>query len=336
MAEPLDGVMQAVNAGGDEPIDASVRGDVVDSERLGDLVGRDGEEIVAFLRESRVPRLRPVLVALASRAAGGSAVDPELQYAAELLHLALSVHDVALGPHNNRRHTLARTLLRGVGWIGSNRLLLRAMDLARHASTPGAIDELLDTLSAFHEGQVVSERMQAVGPPDLGAWSDHANGHTGALLSFCCRVGGRVGGSGAGDVAALGRYGRHVGRLWHIAEDVVLLQGPDAVEQLVGRALVGRPMLPVAVALDRRPEAASLWHEVVRDHDADAATRLLAVLRDTRAVAGTREIAAREHWSARQEVARFEETTYRRSLERLASGLARAPYDDVVPGFTRS
>lgn len=329
MREPLDGVIQAVSDAGGASFDAMVRDELVDAERLGDLVGKGGDDVVAFLRESRAPRLRPVLVVLAARASGGSAVDPELQYAAELLHLALSVHDMALGPHGNRRHILARTLLRGVGWLGGNRLLLRAMDLARHADTPGAIDELVDTLGAFHEGQVVSERMLQGGVPDREAWSDHANGHTGALLSFCCRVGGRVGASGAGDLAALGRYGRHLGRLWHIAEDVVLLQGPDALEHLVGRALVGRPMLPVVVTIERCPEAAAWWRAIVDGHDPAAATALLAAMHHTRAIAGTREVAAREHWSARQEVGRFEETPYRRSLERLASGLARGPYEDL-------
>jgi len=38
--------------------------------------------------------VRPVLVALAARAAGATEVDGETQYVAELLHLALMVHDL--------------------------------------------------------------------------------------------------------------------------------------------------------------------------------------------------------------------------------------------------
>lgn len=304
---------------------------VVGSDLLSDVLrGAGGEEGVSFLGGSRLPRLRPILVVLAARAAGGGHVDPELQYAAEMLHLALTVHDRVLGPSGNRRHALARRVLRGVGWIGSNRMLLRAMELARAGTTPAVLDELVDTLGAFHDGQEVADALVRDGVPDRTAWSEHADGHTGAMLAFCCRVGALVGGPGSGDVAALGRYGRHLGRVWHVAEDVLLLTGEEALDHLVGRALIGRPMLPVAVAVERLPEAGALWRRVVDGHDAGAAAELLAAVHATRAVAGTREIVAREAWAARQEVARFAETPYRRSLERLASGLARAPFEDVA------
>lgn len=304
---------------------------VVGSENLSDLLrGAAGDDAVSFLVESRLPRLRPILVVLAARAAGGREVDPELQYAAEMLHFALTLHDRVLGPNGNRRHALARRVLRGVGWIGSNRMLLRAMELARAGQSPAVFDELVDTLGAFHDGQEVADGLTREGVPDRTAWSEHADGHTGALLAFCCRVGAHVGGPGSGDVAALGRYGRHLGRIWHVAEDVLLLQGDDALDHLVGRALIGRPMLPVALAVERRPELAPLWRRIVDGHDAGAAAELLAAIHATRSLGGTREVVAREAWSARQEVTRFAETPYRRSLERLVSGLARAPYEDAT------
>ncbi len=314
-------------------VDALVTDDIADASRLSDLVGGGGDDldVADLLRASRLPRLRPVLVVLAARASGGGSVDPELQYAAELLHVALTLHDLAIGPEKNRRHRVARRMLRSVGWLGGNRVMLRAMELARHAPVPGVLDDLLETLGAFAGGQEVAAQLLAEGVPTDALWKAHADGHTGALFSFCCRAGGRVSKARDGEIAAFGRYGRHIGRMWHLAEDVVLLQGEDAAEQLVGRALVGRPMLPVAVAAERDPEVAVGWRRLVEHTDPADAVALMERLHAVRAVIGTRERMAQEHWAARQALSRFPETPYRRALERLASGLSRAPYEDVGP-----
>lgn len=309
-----------------------VQKDLADEAHLPDLVDTDDADTIAFLRDSRIPRIRPILVVLAARAAGGAEVDPELQYAAELLYGALSVHDVALGNPGGKRRKLAKHVLRGMGWLGANRILLRAMELARHAPNTEVLDDLLDTLRAFGDGQDVARTLVDEGIPTHELWQEHADGHTGALFAFCCRAGANVGGSTPGELASFGRFGRHLGRMWHIAEDVILLQGEEAAEFLVGRALLGRPMLPVAVAADRDPGVAALWRRTVVDHDADAASELLERIHATNAVRGCREMMAQEHWAARQALMRFEDTAYRHALERLASGLSRAPFEDRDPG----
>lgn len=308
--------------------------DLADAGGLDAVAGAVDEDVVALLRASRIPRVRPVLVVLAARASGGGAVDAELQYAAELLYTALLVHDVALGRPGGRRRRLARKVARsGLSLLGGNRMLLRAMELARHVPAPEVLDDLIDTLSAFQDGQELAEALRdgvdgAI--PDEDAWGEHADGHTGALFAFCCRAGAQVTACRAAEVSALGRYGRHLGRLWHAAEDIVLLQQPDAAAHLAGRAAIGRPMLPVAVAVGRDPGVAQAWRAVGHHGQVADAEALLARLHTVRAIAGARERVAREHWLARQALGRFEETPHRRALERLASGLARAPFEDAA------
>lgn len=281
------------------------------------------------LRASRVPRVRPILVVLAARAAGAAAVDRELQKVAELLHAALTVHDVALGPRNGRRRQIARGVLRSaVGWLGGNQLLLRAMELARHAAPPEALDDLFDTLRDFSEGQQICATLAAEGLPTRVLWEEHADRHTGALFAFCCRAGGHLAAVAPGEVAALGRFGRHLGRMWHVAEDVLLLCGEAPEDRLLGRVLIGRPMLPVALAVARDPQAAEAFARVRDEGSAQAASELLARLEATRALQATREVMARESWAARQALLRFPATPARRSLERFVSGLSRGPYED--------
>lgn len=274
-----------------------------------------------------------MLVVLAARAGGAARVDAEMQYMAELLYTALTVHDLALGRSGGRRRRLARKVLRrGSMWLGGNRTLLRAMELARHAPVPDVLDDLIDTLGAFQEAQELAQDLRdGVGDllPDEQTWSEHADGHTGALLAFCCRAGGHLGGARPGEVSALGRYGRHLGRMWHAAEDIVLLEGGDPVSHLVGRARSGRPMLPVAVGLARDPSLAARWQLLVQGGEPEDGQALWEQLVGLGAVSGCREVVAREHWLARQALAKVSESPHREALGQLVSGLARAPFEDI-------
>lgn len=305
-----------------------VEGDLPSAERLAALLA--SVDTHGDLPEaSRLPRIRPVLLALSARAAGADEVDPDLQLAAELLHAALTLHDAALGQPGGRRRRLARRVIRrGGAWLGANRVMLRSLELVRHLPEAGILDDLMDTLSAFADVQDLAEGLLDGGLPDASLWDEHADGHTGALFSFCCRAGGQIAGRGPGDVAALGRYGRHLGRMWHVAEDVCLLRGPDAGEHLAGRALVGRPMLPVAIGILREPTLGPVWRSLV-DGDSAAADRVLDGLRRTRAIQGSRAVVVREGWQAQQALQRFEGTPYRQGLERLVSGLGGAPFSDA-------
>ncbi len=334
----LDAVMAAVHGEGDWlgasapmlahdlPLDADL------AEALAGLGAADGAADVLG-GASRLPRLRPVLVALAARAAGASAVDRELQLVAELLHGALALHDATLGSPGARRRQVARRVLRGgADLLGGHQVLLRALSLARHVPHAEILDELLETVRAFADADELAAELRAGALPTVPLWQEHADGHTAALFSFCCRAGATIAGASPGEVAALGRYGRHLGRMWHAAEDIVILQGPEPEVRLAKRAVIGRPMLPVAVALERDPELASQWRALMAQPTPDRARGVLSRMHAVRAVAGTRALVAAASWDARRALQRAAPTPYRHALERLARGLARGPYAVAEPG----
>src|SRR4029079_12427355 len=93
--------------------------------------------------------------------------------------------------------------------------------------------------------------------------------------AFCCRSGGHLGSGDRSTLTALGRYGRHMGRLWHVAEDVAALEvgGEGAADHLVARALAGRPVLPVIVSPD--PAVLAHWSALVANPHPDVAGRAL-------------------------------------------------------------
>lgn len=311
------------SAAGDAAADLADEADL--SDLIGHLAGDLGEGNELFTA-SRMPRVRPVLVVLAARAAGGDAADHDLQHASELLYMALAVHDLALGPNGGRRRRFARRVLRqSASWLGGNQLLLRAIELTRSTPQSDVLDELLDTLRSFSESQALSAELVEEGHPTAALWSEHADGHTGALFSFCCRAGAQFGNERR-NVAPLGRFGRHLGRMWHIAEDVSLLGSDGAGEHLLGRAMSGRPALPVAIALSRNPRLTTEWRALVDDPTLERADEMIPALRAVGGLTGTREHMTTELWHARQALLKLPETCHRRTLERLASGLCKAPY----------
>lgn len=326
MIQRVHGRGDLLGAAGGAVEDQLVDGDGV-SDLLEGLLGSEFRD-QAMLRGSRMPRIRPVLVVLAARAAGASAVDEELQYAAELLFMAVSVHDLALGHRGGKRRRVARTVLqRSVGWMGGNQLVQRSMELVRHSGSPELLCDLVDTLGVLQQGQQLASELQNEGVPSVDLWREHADGHTGALFAFCSRAGAHLAGSTPGRLSTLGRYGRHIGRLWHIAEDVCLLQSDDAAEQLLSRGLTGRPMLPVVIAIERSPEIGVLWRSMMEAPEIETAETLVQAVAWVGGLTGTREIMAQEAWAACRLARRLDPTIYRRGMERLATGLAKAPFE---------
>jgi geranylgeranyl pyrophosphate synthase len=292
--------------------------DLAGDEDLRDLLG--GLSLEDVHDPSRLPRIRPVLVALAARSAGAARVDKEAQHAAELLHLALVAHDLALGQRGGRRRRVARRILRS---IGGNALTLRALELARHAESPEILGEVVDTLREMADGQSLTQDIRRRGLPTQDDWRDHADGHVGAVFSFCCRAGAHIGGGDVAAVAGLGRYGRHMGRLWNVAEDVAALDRPDAAAHLAHRAGVGRPVLPVVRAAERDPEVGTLWIRLAADPQPIVAEALVARVNRVGGAAASREVMAQESWAARRALQAVPPSPYRSGMERLAAGLAR-------------
>jgi geranylgeranyl pyrophosphate synthase len=294
-------------------------------EDLRDLLGGESDHVRALLdARAHVPRLRPILVALAARSAGAERVDRHALHAAELLHVGLAVHDLALGQQGGRRRRVARRLVkRSVGWFSGNQLSLRALELTRHATRPELMGEVVDTLRAFSQGQDLARELQRGRLPDRHDWLDHADATTAALFAFCCRAGAHLAGADPATVSALGRYGRHLGRLWHVAEDLSALRLGDGAHHLLARACAGRPVLPVIVAAEGDPRLAAEWAGLVAAPSVARAERLAHAVVLAGGVDRARPVVAQESWAARRLVSELPDTPSRRALDRLAASLVR-------------
>lgn len=278
-----------------------------------------------------MPRVRPVLVLLASRARTVGrdldAIDPkaafEVACVAELLHGAIILHDAALGHQHGRRRKMARRVLRrATQWVGANHLTIRALEIARHLPSPEILGDLVDTLREVAEGQALDEALHG----QMGSASDalhHAEGHTGAVFAFACRAGGHLSGADRQAVGGLSRYGRHVGVAWHLAEDMALFESPEGQERL-GRELPFRPIYPVCWAAAQDPEVEVLWRQLGHRYSRGATDAIALRVRNGGGLNASREALVHQVWTARRALTGLPETPARQRLDQIAASLARA------------
>jgi len=279
-----------------------------------------------------LPRLRPLMVMLAAQAAGEEDPDAaEVASAAELLHLAVMIHDAALGRQGGRRRRVARRLLgRTVNWLGGNHLTLRALELARAAPRPEVLGDLLEAMREISECHALAESLQDR-DPSVGDYREYAEGHAGAVFAFCTRGGALLAGAPRPVVSALGRYGRHIGVAWHALEDQwSLAMPPEELARVLGRfASSGRPVLPLIRALEVDPCLDGLLDKLLEQGDPDDAVDLQRRVRDAGGLTAARIMVAEESLAARRALRTLPETPHREILDRIAAGLARKDMREV-------
>ncbi len=326
-------------------LDPDVLGvDLVDVARhldsaLNDLAGGEGAppdfDPRRFLAPG-VPRIRPLLVLLSARAATGldteappDAATEHLAVAAELLHIAIVLHDAALGRQGGRRRRAARRLISGaVGVLGGHHLTLRALELARTSDAPEIVGDLLETMREISDGhalaQTLDRRAQDGALPSPDEVLAVAEGHSGAVFRFACRAGARAAGADRSVVTSLGCYGRHAGLAWHIAEDMANLDldGEDPVGTVEDRAADRRPSFTVSLATARDPDLGAAWARLGHEPDARLAAEVTDRIRASGALTAGRQALAREAWAARRALIGVRPSRHKDALDRLVQNMA--------------
>ncbi|MBL8617218.1 MAG: polyprenyl synthetase family protein [Deltaproteobacteria bacterium] len=308
---------------------------------LGDLAGGDGAppgfDPRLFLAPG-LPRVRPLLVLLSARAAAAEAdggrpdaehlhvaASEHLGAAAELLHVAVALHDAALGRQGGRRRRAARRLLSGAaGLLGGNHLTLRALELSRAGGSPEVVGDMLEAMREIGEAHAIAQRTSGKLPTPAEA-AAVAEGHTGAVFAFACRAGARLAGGERRHATSLGRYGRHAGVAWQIAEEMALLdaRGPDELAALEDRAERGRAGLALALAAAAAPPVGEAWARLGRQPSPERARALVELLHQHGALAPARERLVQESWKARTALHTLGPSASRDLLEHIVTQLGR-------------
>ena len=178
--------------------------------------------------------LRPLLLLLSARAVGELAPPavPALVRAAaavELIHTASLAHDDMVDSSRERRGVPSLHVAFGATTAVLVGDLLYSRFFQELAGLPGTgpglrvrlLDTFLGVTARMCEGEILEEQMRADGrEPSFEEYLHITETKTADLVSACCRTGALLNGATESIVEALAGYGRSLGLLFQIADDL--------------------------------------------------------------------------------------------------------------------
>ena len=180
-------------------------------------------------------RLRPTLCLLACESVGAP---PEHALpgalAVELVHNASLVHDDIEDGDELRRHRPAVWALWGTAHgvnVGDGMLSLAHLAMLEAGASRGAT--VAATAAAvlsracvdLFEGQFLDQEYQALDSVSLPQYLAMVDRKTGALFGCAAELGGLLGGAGPGVLRRLGQFGRTLGRVFQMQDDLLGVWG---------------------------------------------------------------------------------------------------------------
>lgn len=201
-------------------------------------------------------RLRPLLIVLSSRICGHeSPFVTKFATTFEFLHTATLMHDDVIDGADMRRGKQAAHHLFGapVTVLAGDFLLARAICIAAETEDPRIIRVVASLTEEMSQGEIY--QLIKKGRLDLteSAYMDIIRRKTGVLIESACQSGAILAGASQDQEAALTEYGKHLGLVFQIADDILDYTADTAeLGKSVGADLKeGKLTLPVICSLAR-------------------------------------------------------------------------------------
>lgn len=182
-------------------------------------------------------RLRPALVLLSGKACGLLRREHlVLATAVELIHTATLIHDDVLDEAVIRRHldTVNARWGNEVSVLLGDYLFARSICLVTSANDNYASQVIGDASQIMCEGELRQVESRGNFGLTEQQYVDIISAKTAALCACCCRLGAYCAGAARETEDAFARYGRQLGIAFQITDDVLDVQGDEAV---VGKSL---------------------------------------------------------------------------------------------------
>lgn len=213
-------------------------------------------EIGEYVALAGGKRLRPILLLLCARLAGGSpSRAARLGCVVELLHTATLIHDDVVDQAPLRRGQASANARWGddASVLVGDHLYSRCMALLVADGDLAVMDALAAAMVSMTEAEVFQFERKRAGALSEGDYLRIIRQKTATFISACCRVGGLTGGLPTDLVEALAAYGEHLGIAFQIIDDSLDF---DADEARLGKAIgadlrEGKHTLPLIVTLER-------------------------------------------------------------------------------------
>ena len=271
-------------------------------------------------------RLRPALLLLTAGACGYRGPDQyTLAAVIEMIHTATLLHDDVVDESSQRRGraTANATFGNAAAVLVGDFLYSRAFQLMVGVDRMQVLRIVADATNVIAEGEVMQLLNTGNASLDEGGYMTVIHRKTAKLFEAAARLGAVLGNADDARLAALARYGVHVGTAFQIMDDVLDYSGDAAA---IGKSLgddlaEGKMTLPLirALAVGSGEDAATIRHAIEGGGRLTDFAPVVGVLERTGALAYARDRAIDESREAAACVASLPDSPHQRSLLELAA-----------------
>ena len=284
------------------------------------LISQVAEHIIG----SGGKRLRPILLILTAKACRYEGSHHHLLSAIiELIHTATLLHDDVVDESSLRRGQATANARFGnpASVLVGDFLYSRAFQMMVSVEQMRVLQILSDTTNVIAEGEVL--QLLNTGNPDLNEadYLQVIRCKTAKLFEAATRLGAVLGGTPQELEDALASFGMHIGTAFQLIDDVLDYSGDyQQIGKNLGDDLAeGKATLPLIYALKTvsREAATELRHAVTEGRLLEF-DPVLSIIKDSGALAYTRQRAEAEIVLAKQYLAELSDSKYKDSLLELA------------------
>ncbi len=242
------------------------------------------EKIAQYIIESGGKRLRPLLVLLSSRAAGGPRGDHhKLAAVIEFLHTATLLHDDVVDTSDMRRGRSTANARWGnaPSVLVGDFLYARAFEMMVELGSLPVMQVLSRATTVIAEGEVL--QLMNVKNPDVSEaqYMEVIHNKTAMLFEAASHTGALLAGAPPEQEQALKDYGKHLGLAFQLVDDALDYTGDaEAMGKNVGDDLAeGKATLPLIYAMtNSSDEQRQLIRNAIRKGGLDDLPRILEIV----------------------------------------------------------
>jgi octaprenyl-diphosphate synthase len=303
-----------------------VREDLLLVERAIDVESVASVETVTaigrHLRESGGKRLRPALLLLCARfAGGGGKTAVQLGAVVEMLHAATLVHDDVIDMAQTRRGRPSANVQWGnhTCVLAGDWLYMQAFQVALRERNFHVLDLLIGLTQMMVEGELIQlDRIGRIAITEADCM-ELADRKTACLFTACARLGAVAAAADTSLEEKLGDFAWNLGMAFQLIDDMLdFVSRESTLGKPVGGDLrEGKVTLPLVYALQNASPAETRMIETVlrdRNYEAVSFAEVLAMVERHGGIQRTRERASQFTERARQIVGEFPESAWQRAL----------------------
>jgi octaprenyl-diphosphate synthase len=277
-----------------------------------------------YLQSSGGKRLRPSLLLLAAKVAGGEVAGPaaiELGAVVEMIHAATLVHDDVIDAARIRRGRPSTNVKWGnhTCVLAGDWLYMQAFQLALRLRNFQVLDMLIGLTQMMVEGELI--QLERIGRIDIteADCMELVDRKTACLFSVCARLGALAAGSDNGLEERMGDYAWNLGMAFQLADDVLDFTAREKVlgKPVGGDLREGKVTLPLVYALEcATADERRLVETVLRDRSYEHAPfeAILSLLEKYGGIRRVRERAQAFTGKARRIISEFPDSPHQRAL----------------------